>query len=550
MLTSNIALNVSPGEVPPVVRVSQYDAGSRKLAFHLIAQDGELILPPGLQAEIRGTKPDGNGFSYLCTIQENIVTANLTAQMTAVAGNVICEVILFVGTPATSDEPASADFQQLGTANFILAVEKAALDKDTLLSGSEIRQLVLIMDHKDAIIDAANRSEAATIHMGELIEEHDAAMAHNAAESAAALEQITQDAKDYIDQKTDEIETDLSALKDAAEAAADAAKDSEDAAAAALVTVEEKKVQILNITTNANQTASQALTIANQALDESGATSAQLDETLSKINEVLLSTESMVDGGYEEDGYLYLTAKDTVVVGPLGPFAGGGGGGGGGSSTTYVITLTNLLPSRTLNLAEGGEAVLRFSYTSVDGEGYDDGQGIGTIYKIKRLELPSTVTNLTIRDAAEFEMLDMAGYRNLTTLRIENTPNVPVADILSAASSLNRVRLIGLDWEVDTAADFESIVQKLTTTGGLDASGGNTDRAVVSGIVRVSDTVTPDLLSTCADYFPDLVVFSDGVANCTVKFRNADGTLLYTGTVPYGSNAPDPVANHTIVTPT
>ena len=137
MLTNRIPLNVSPGGVPPVVRVSQYDAGSRILAFQLVAPEGELVLPAGLRAEIHGTKPDGNGFSYDCTIQETLVTAQLTAQMTAVAGNVVCEVVLFVGTPPTSDSPASSDYQQLATANFILAVERAALDKDTLVSGSE-----------------------------------------------------------------------------------------------------------------------------------------------------------------------------------------------------------------------------------------------------------------------------------------------------------------------------------------------------------------------------------------------------------------------------
>ena len=56
------------------------------------------------------------------------------------------EIALYTGTPATNETPASEDYMQLCTANFILLVERAALDKDTLSSESEVRQLVNIVD--------------------------------------------------------------------------------------------------------------------------------------------------------------------------------------------------------------------------------------------------------------------------------------------------------------------------------------------------------------------------------------------------------------------
>ena len=68
MITTQIELDVSPGGIAPVIHVSQYDTGSRTLLFNLIATAGDLILPSGVNAEIRGTKPDGNGFSYDCLI--------------------------------------------------------------------------------------------------------------------------------------------------------------------------------------------------------------------------------------------------------------------------------------------------------------------------------------------------------------------------------------------------------------------------------------------------------------------------------------------------
>ena len=64
MITTQTELDVSPGGIAPVIHVSQYDTGSRTLVFNLIATAGDLILPGGVKAEIRGTKPDGNGFSY------------------------------------------------------------------------------------------------------------------------------------------------------------------------------------------------------------------------------------------------------------------------------------------------------------------------------------------------------------------------------------------------------------------------------------------------------------------------------------------------------
>ena len=78
MITTQIELDVSPGGIAPVIHVSQYDTGSRTLQFNLIATAGDLILPTGTKAEIRGTKPDGNGFSYDALINGKTVTADVT----------------------------------------------------------------------------------------------------------------------------------------------------------------------------------------------------------------------------------------------------------------------------------------------------------------------------------------------------------------------------------------------------------------------------------------------------------------------------------------
>ena len=44
MLTNQVDLNVSPGGIPPVIHVSQYDAGTPRLELHLVCKGEELIL--------------------------------------------------------------------------------------------------------------------------------------------------------------------------------------------------------------------------------------------------------------------------------------------------------------------------------------------------------------------------------------------------------------------------------------------------------------------------------------------------------------------------
>lgn len=171
MINTTYNLDLTPGGIPLVVHASQYDANSRFLVFNLLERDGAANLPNVVRAAIRGTKPDGNGFDYEAVyaaateIGPPSVTVPVTEQMTAIAGRVVCEIYLYMGTPATSEQEASDDYQQLGSANFILSVERSALDKDTLPSDSEIRQLVNVIDRTDEILRAAATSDAAMVEI-------------------------------------------------------------------------------------------------------------------------------------------------------------------------------------------------------------------------------------------------------------------------------------------------------------------------------------------------------------------------------------------------
>lgn len=168
---------------------------------------------------------------------------------------------------------------------------------------------------------------------------------------------------------------------------------------------------------------------------------------------------------------------------------------------------------------------------------------------LERLELPNTVTNLTIQNQSNLETFVMEGYNSLQTLRIENTPNIPVDEIIDGADNLYRVRLIGVSWEADDSTALMETIDKLSGCIGMDVNGNNTERAVVVGTVYVDSMITEEVLAI-NDIFPQLTVIVGNTAQYIVRYVDYDGTLLYRYVVSEGANAIDPVATGAITAPT
>lgn len=161
MITQTLKLNLIPGQVLPRVNVSQYDAGTRTLQMLLYNGDQAFNIPVGYGGFVQGTKPDRTGFQYAATVTEgsNVVTLVVTQQMTAVSGEVTCELVI-----------ASGD-DRIATVNFILYVEPAALADDTVISETELplieeaAELAQRIDGIAADVEAdADRAEAAVEH--------------------------------------------------------------------------------------------------------------------------------------------------------------------------------------------------------------------------------------------------------------------------------------------------------------------------------------------------------------------------------------------------
>ena len=149
MIVKTYQLDIHSSCIPVVVHLSQYDSDF-SLVFELYSSYGTFTIESGTTVEVRGTKSDNKGYSASATldINNNKVTVAGDQQMTAVAGKNIFELTLWKNN------------KELNTANFIIDVEPAALDRDTIVSESKIMELLDVTDRADEIIEAAETIES------------------------------------------------------------------------------------------------------------------------------------------------------------------------------------------------------------------------------------------------------------------------------------------------------------------------------------------------------------------------------------------------------
>ena len=200
MTTQNIDINLIPGGIPPIVHASQFDVQTNAVVFTLYMDNSLYTLPSGAGVIVNGKKPDSTGFTYnAASASGNTVKINVTKQMTAVFGDVVCELRISVGS------------QDVGTANFILRVEKSPLD-DAVIS-----ETVLPLIEQAAEI-------ASTI--SEYVESvaQSAISAANSAATATSAAAVATTAAANVEQQYDaltELKADAAAAAEAAEDAAD-----------------------------------------------------------------------------------------------------------------------------------------------------------------------------------------------------------------------------------------------------------------------------------------------------------------------------------------
>lgn len=125
----DIILNIEKSGIKPRIKVSQYDKTLPQIRATLYSNNQAFNIPSGSTVYISGTKKDNTGFKYECTYSDNVITADITEQMTAFSGDVEVEFTI------------ESSGSRKGTENFILEVEKAALEDDVIISETDIPAL-------------------------------------------------------------------------------------------------------------------------------------------------------------------------------------------------------------------------------------------------------------------------------------------------------------------------------------------------------------------------------------------------------------------------
>lgn len=188
MITHTNKIDIVPGGRQVDIYLNQYDEDFL-LVFNLFARAGTLVIEEGTTAAIRGTKPDGNGYSADATIDvaNAMVTVDGDQQMTVCTGRAAYEIVLY------------KDGKELSTGNFVIHTERAALDKDTPASRSQTRELVEIEARALEIIAAAANVDTSSETVAALAPQiaADAEAAASAAVLAQAIAASLPDAQNF-----------------------------------------------------------------------------------------------------------------------------------------------------------------------------------------------------------------------------------------------------------------------------------------------------------------------------------------------------------------
>ena len=168
---------------------------------------------------------------------------------------------------------------------------------------------------------------------------------------------------------------------------------------------------------------------------------------------------------------------------------------------------------------------------------------------LMHLNLPGTISNFEIRNQHMIQTFRMESYDSLETLVVDDTPGLPIEDLLTKAPNLNCVRIVNTSWTCSSEEVLKTIFEKLKTCIGKDVNGKNTDKSVVTGQVHLT-TISDAFLEELNDYYPELIVYVNGKARFFMRYLNWNNDLLYKYAVSTGDNAIDPVALKLIDTPT
>lgn len=274
ILQEEYNLNLESQLSKKYVKVSQYDTG-RRLLITLIKNDCSMFkIPSEASASINGLKPDGKGFRYDCSIENNKVVVDMQEQMTVLAGCVKCEILLSKGG------------ERIATANFMLSVEESPLSENTPMSSTDIPLLQKAIEASEIVLSVEKTvkgySESASKSSQSAQESAESASTSAATASTKATEASTSATK----AKESETNASQSATnaQESAESASNSAREAKTSAESAIQT----KAEVEQLK---KETVEQTKTLTDSAKQE---ISTVKDATVTEVTELKNSTVSEI----------------------------------------------------------------------------------------------------------------------------------------------------------------------------------------------------------------------------------------------------------------
>lgn len=128
MVVENLRIDVTPGGVPLVIHVSQYDAGLRQFVFTPYDKGVAMAKIAGATVAVEATKPDGYAVQHPCTYNnDGTITYTLQEQLAACEGQVWSKLTW-----------RDSNGNILGAKAIVWAVDMAGIEDGAIVSTSDL----------------------------------------------------------------------------------------------------------------------------------------------------------------------------------------------------------------------------------------------------------------------------------------------------------------------------------------------------------------------------------------------------------------------------
>ena len=159
--------------------------------------------------------------------------------------------------------------------------------------------------------------------------------------------------------------------------------------------------------------------------------------------------------------------------------------------------------------------------------------------ELTKVYLPQTITTLSFINQKNITELEYSDA-NIERVRLENSESTAVNSLsiieeMLTKGSLTHVRLIGINWELDSTEILNTIRD---TIKGLNEENNVQNKSVLAGIIKINGSIYSDEIAEYQEYWgTSLVITADTIIErYSCRFLNYNGTLLQRAYASAGGN--------------